>query len=81
MYDPDIHSVRSGNMFTLTLTTPAPEKEGSGTGSYDDLTDKPSINGTTIEGDLSLEDIGIPDLSNVPKEALSSEELDELINT
>lgn len=80
MYDPDVHSVRSGNMFTLTLVTPAPEKEGSGTNNYDDLTNKPRINGVELVGDLSLEDIGIPDLSNVPTQTLSNEELDEITN-
>ncbi len=30
-----------------------------GTTDYEDLTNKPSINGTTLEGDVSLEDIGI----------------------
>ncbi len=30
---------------------------------YNDLENKPTINGTTIEGDLTLEDIGISELT------------------
>jgi len=75
MYDPNIHSVRSGNMFTLTLTTPVPEKEGKEPGDYDGLINKPSINGVELSGDLTLEDLG---LGNVPLSALTSDELDDL---
>ena len=78
MYDPDMHSVRSGNLFTLTLTTPVPEG-GKEPGDYESLYNKPRINGVELSGDLSLEDIGIPDLSNVPRQALSNEELEEII--
>ena len=81
MYDSDIHSVRSGNTFTLTLTTPVPEKEGKEPGDYDGLTNKPRINGVELVGDVSLEAIGIPDLSNVPKESLSNDDLDEIIES
>jgi hypothetical protein len=31
---------------------------GGGTTDYNQLTNKPSINGTTLQGDLTLEDIG-----------------------
>lgn len=77
MYEIDRNSVRSGNMFTLTLATPAPEKEGKEPGDYEGLSNKPSINGVELVGALSLEDIG---LGNVPKEPLSIEELDNLTN-
>lgn len=30
---------------------------------YNELDNKPSINGTTLEGDLELEDIGISELT------------------
>ena len=76
MYNPDIHSVRSGNMFTLTLTTPAPEKEGSGSMDYDDIINKPTINGVELSGDLTLEDLGLGD---VPTSTLTPEELDNII--
>ena len=81
MYNPDTHSVRSGNMFTLTLTTPAPEKEGKEPGDYEGLTNKPRINGVELVGDVSLEALGIPDLSNIPKEPLSNDDLDEITNS
>lgn len=79
MYDPDIYSVRSGNLFTLTLTTPVPEG-GKEPGDYEGLINKPKINHVELSGDLSLQDIGIPDLSNVPTQPLSNEELDEIIS-
>ena len=76
MYDPDIHSVRSGNYHTLTITTPvALGKEPT---DYNNLKNKPSINGVELAGALSLEDIGIPDLTNVPRETLSDEDLEEI---
>ena len=77
-YNPDIHSVRSGNYHTLTITTPvAMGKEPT---DYNVLTNKPSINGVTLVGNVSLEDIGIPDLSKVPEEPLSNEDLDNIIS-
>lgn len=82
MYDPDIHSVRSGNMFTLTLTTPVPEKEGKEPGDYEGLINKPRINGVELIGDVSFEDLGLPsDPSKIPTEPISNDELDELINS
>lgn len=75
MYDPDIHSVRSGNYHTLTLVTPVAQG-GGGTTDYNKLTNKPSINGHTLIGDSSLEDIGLGDL---PTESLSIEDLEAII--
>ena len=75
MYDPDIHSVRSGNYHTLTITTPvAMGKEPT---DYNNLNNKPKINGVELVGDLSLEDIGIPDMSDVPTQPLSRRDLDD----
>ena len=74
MYDPDIHSVRSGNMFTLTLATPAPEKEGGGSMDYHDLINKPTLNGVPIDGDLTTEDLGI---LNKP---FSADDIDAIID-
>ena len=79
MYDSDIHSVRSGNLFTLTLTTPVPEG-GKEPGDYEGLINKPSINGVVLSGDLSFTDIGLPNMDEVPTEPLSSDDLDSLIN-
>lgn len=80
MYDPDVHSVRSGNLFTLTLTTPVPEG-GKEPGDYEGLINKPTINGVELSGDLTLEDLGIPSVDDVPTQPLSNEELDELIES
>ena len=81
MYDPDIHSVRSGNVFTLTLATPAPEKEGKEPGDYNGLYNKPSINGVELVGNLEWADLGAPDFSKVPDAPLSNEDLDNLIES
>lgn len=45
--------------------------EGGGTGDYEELENKPSINGVTLEGDLEAEDLNI--------EALTNEEIDQLL--
>lgn len=33
---------------------------GGGTSNYNDLTNKPTVNGTTLQGSLSLSDLGVP---------------------
>ena len=88
MYEADVHSVRSGNTFTLTLTTPVPEKEGKEPGDYEGLINKPRIDGIEIIGNMQWTDFGIPDLtqlpediSEIPTNPLSDEDLDELINS
>ena len=88
MYDADVHSVRSGNTFTLTLTTPVPEKEGKEPGDYNGLSNKPQINGVELIGNLQWTDLGVPDLtqlpsniSEIPTNPLSNNDLDELINS
>lgn len=43
----------------LTLATPV-AVGGSGTGNYNDLTNKPSINNVELRGNLTLQDLGIP---------------------
>ena len=40
---------------------------GTGGGSYNSLTNKPSINGVTLTGQLSLEQLGIEEISNLQK--------------
>ena len=75
MYNPDSYSVRSGNIFTLTLTTPVPEGSKEPL-DYDNITNKPTINGVELSGDLTLEDLGLGD---VPTQALSSDDLDNII--
>lgn len=81
MYNPDIHSVRSGNYHTLTITTPvAIEKDPE---DYENLKNKPSINGVVLIGDTSFEALGMPDFNTakIPEQALSNEELDDIINS
>ena len=77
MYIPDVHSVRNGNVFTLTLATPVPEVI-QGSMDYEEMINKPSINGVVLSGDLTLEDLGIPDFSDVPNDALTDEELEAI---
>lgn len=71
----DTHSVRSGNYHTLTLTTPV--AMGKEPGDYEGLTNKPKINGVELVGDVSLDQLGIPD--SVAKEPLTTTELDEIV--
>lgn len=46
-----------------------------GTTNYEDLINKPSINGTTLEGDVSLEDIGIGNVFNIKGSVSTPEDL------
>lgn len=46
---------------------------GTGGGSYNSLTNKPSINGVTLTGQLSLEQLGIEEISNL--------QIEEIINS
>lgn len=56
-----------------------PTKIPTSTTSYNDLTHKPSINGVELEGDISLEELGISDLieESVASEATARAEADE----
>ena len=88
MYDPDVHAVRSGNLFTLTLTTPAPEKDGKEPGDYEGLYNKPRINGVELIGNMTWENFGIPDLNLLPSDItelpthpLNNNDLDDLTNS
>lgn len=56
----------------LQLETPAPVHEDPG--DYNSLTNKPQINGTTIEGNLTSDDLGIP---SAP---LSADDIDAIID-
>ena len=46
-----------------------------GTTDYEDLINKPSINGTTLEGDVSLEDIGIDNVFTIKGSVSTPEDL------
>lgn len=39
---------------------------GGGTSDYDDLTNKPSINGVSLSGDMSADDLGLAETSDIP---------------
>ena len=39
---------------------------GGGTSDYDDLTNKPSINGVSLSGDMSADDLGLAEASDIP---------------
>ena len=77
MYNPDTHSVKSGNYHTLTLTTPV--AQGKEPGDYNKLENKPKINGVTLIGDISFTDLGLPDLNNVPDAPLTNNDLDDIV--
>ena len=78
MYNPDIHSVRSGNYYTLTLTTPV-VTDGKEPKDYNVLINKPRINGVELVGDVSFTDLGLPDMDKVPDVPLSNNDLDDII--
>lgn len=78
MINYDTHSVRSGNFHTLTITTPvAISKEPT---DYDALSNKPKINGVELVGDVGLDQLGIQPAGNYPSAALTTEEIDEIID-
>lgn len=56
--------VNGRSRFALTMKTPI--ARGSGTGNYEDLINKPRLNGVELVGDVSLEDIGLGDVPRVP---------------
>ena len=79
MYNSDIHSVRSGNYHTLTLVTPV--ATGKEPGDYNRLYNKPRINGIELQGNVTLEDLGLPeDIGNAPTQPLSDDDLDSLLD-
>lgn len=73
-------SVLNGNVHTVTLVTPL-VKEPSSSTDYNDLTNKPTINGVELEGDISLEMLGIQPAGDYASEPLTPEDVDELIGS
>lgn len=74
--DPVIQIKRSKNYHTLTLATPiAINKE---VGDYDGLINKPSINGVILQGNLTWQDLGLPEPGDCSMEPLTTQELDEI---
>lgn len=73
-----IRLTRSKNYHTLTLTTPVAVGGGSEPGDYDGLINKPTINGVTLQGNLSWQDLGLPEYEDIPKQPLNNEELEEI---
>lgn len=71
-------SVLNGNVHTLTLVTPI--VHDGGTVDYNQLTNKPTINGVEVSGELSLENLGIQPAGNYPNSPLSDEDLENLIH-
>ena len=59
----------------LTLETPAAVVAAS----YNELTEKPKIADKTLQGNMSLEELGIQPAGNYPYSPLSNAELDELL--
>ena len=62
----------TGGVLPATLY-PAYVKADSGTFNYEDLTNKPSINGITLLGDVSLEAVGIAQADQAEIDALFEE--------
>lgn len=71
---PQITTNELGQVVSITEVSIAGGGSGGGVTSYDDLDDKPAIAGTTLTGDLSLDDLGIAAASAVP----SAEQMQKL---
>lgn len=70
----DIHLVRSSSDHTLTLSTPvAIGGEPGDPQNYETLYNKPSINGVTLVGDVTTQELGI--VRMIP---LTNAEIDEI---
>lgn len=69
----DLQLVRRGNLFTLTLVAPLSES-GIRSVDYEDLYNKPKINGVELVGELTSEDLGIGETAGM--EPLTNYELD-----
>ena len=76
-YDYHTSSVVNGNAHVLQLATPI-VRDG-GTADYNQLQNKPSINGVQLTGQLSLERLGIQPAGNYPNSPLTESDLEELI--
>lgn len=76
-YDYHTSSVVNGNMHVLQLTTPL--VRDSGEVDYNQLTNKPIINGVELTGELSLEDLGIQPAGNYPNAPLSDSDIEDLL--
>lgn len=62
----------------ITLETPDPVIEDAG--SYEDLENKPSINGVVLSGDISLEELGIQPAGDYPSKNLTADDIDAIID-
>lgn len=51
------------------------------TGDYSYLTNKPSINEVSLEGDKSLEELGVQPAGTYPDHELTNREIEELLNS
>ena len=71
----------ANNAMYLYSSDGIPTKIPTSITSYNDLTHKPSINGVELEGDISLEELGISDLieESVASEATARAEADEAL--
>ena len=71
----------ANNAMYLYSSDGIPTKIPTSITSYNDLTHKPSINGVELEGEISLEDLGISDLieESVASEATARAEADEAL--
>ena len=73
-------SVLNGNVHTVTLVTPL-VKEPSSSVDYNDIKNKPEINGVELSGNLSLEALGIQPAGDYASEPLTAEDVDEIIDS
>lgn len=68
-----------GSTFTLTLATPL-VRDDTGITDYEQLTNKPTINGVEVSGQLTLQDIGAQPAGEYADEEFSDEEVSQIVN-
>ena len=71
----------SHDTFTLTMATPVVVDETGGTKDYNELENKPVLNGIALQGEVSLEDIGVQPAGSYPSKPLTPEDIDEIIDS
>ena len=95
MYDYDDTQVINGNTFVLTLDYPiVKDSGGGGTNDYNELINKPSINGVELVGNKTSKDLNIDqeqglsdaDIDEIIQDAdepgrLTNEDIDEILNS
>lgn len=83
--EPSYHTLTLGGepLYTLTLKDESHVSLGLETPVsivyYEEVRNKPSINGIELVGNLTFEDLGFPDFSDAALQPLTTDELEEIL--